>query len=96
MRNGIPEYSVAIAPMQTLLGELTARHGAKKVKLAKVLPDNTFWTKQLQYSFEQMKVLIATRVELTHLDSAQRLCFHTDASDHFNAAVLTQVPIKDQ
>ena len=95
MRNGIPEYSVAIAPMQTLLGELTARHGAKKVKLAKVLLDNTLWTKQLQASFEQMKVLIATRVELTHLDSAQRLCLHTDASDHFHAAVLTQVPIED-
>lgn len=37
--NGVPEYCVAMAHIQPSLGVLMARHGAKKVKLAKLVLD---------------------------------------------------------
>ena len=63
--------------------------------LCKVPLGDDVWTPALKKSFERVKHLIANRVELTHFDPAQRLCLHTDASDHYWAGVLTQVPLSD-
>ena len=95
MRSGIPNYTTAIGKLQALLLTLTAKHGAKKSRLAKVVLGTDLWTPDMQAEFDHIKTLILKRVELTHFDPAQRLCLHTDASDHYWAGVLTQIPLED-
>lgn len=95
MRNGIPRYTETTAPLQTLLQALMEKHGSKKTKLIKVMLTDDLWTKNLQVQFEVIKTQLATRVELNHLDTSMQLCLHTDASDLYHAAVLTQIPKKD-
>ena len=95
MRSGIPNYAQETGSLQALLLSLTAKHGAKKAQLTKVALGTDLWTSTMQSAFDNIKRLIAHRVELTHLDPAQSLCLHTDASDHYWAGVLTQVPPED-
>ena len=45
--------------------------------------------------FEEIKRLSADRVTLSHLDPDMRLCVNTEASEHYWAGVLTQIPQKD-
>lgn len=95
MRNGMTQFKNYIAPVQYLLKAKMAKQGAKKANLAKFLLDETLWTKEPQDSFDKMKELITKRVELAHLDPNKHLCLHTDATDHFHAAVPTQIPHED-
>ena len=95
MRKGIPEYNKNVGPLQALLLTLTKRHGSKKNALEKVRLGPTIWTPEIHKLFEDLKLLIAERVTLSHLDPAKRLCMNTDASEHYWAGVLTQIPIED-
>ena len=81
MRKGVPEHNNTVGPLQALLLTLTKRHGSEKNALEKVRLGPTIWTPDIHKLFEDLKLLIAERVKLSHLDPAKRLCMNTDASD---------------
>ena len=81
--------------MQTLLLTITKGHGSKKKALEKVQLGSDIWTPEVHKLFEDIKRLIADRVTLSHLDPDKQLCMNTDASDHYWAGVLTQIPLED-
>ena len=95
MRKGTPEYSKNVGPLQALLLTLTKRLGSKKNALEKVKLGPIIWTSNIHKLFEDLKLLIAERVTLSHLDPAKRLCMNTDSSEHYWAGVLTQIPQED-
>ena len=95
MCKGIPEYKKNVGPLQTLLLTLTKGHGSKKKALEKVQLGPDIWTPEVHNLFEDIKWLIADRVTLSHLDPDKQLCMNTDASDHYWAGVLTQIPLED-
>ena len=95
MCKGIPEYSRNVGPLQALLLTLTKRHRSKKNALEKVKLGPNIWTPDIHKLFEDLKFLIAERVTLSHLDPAKRLCMNTDASEHYWAGDLTQIPQED-
>ena len=68
MRKGIPKYNKNVGPLQALLLTLTKRHGSKKNALEKVKLGPNIWTPDIHKLFEDLKLLIAERVTLSHLD----------------------------
>lgn len=94
IRSGILDCAALTAPIQEFLTELKRLHGFRKPQLAKMILYPEVWTPELRNTFDQVKKVTTSRVNLTHLDCEQRLCISTDASELYYADVFTQVPVK--
>lgn len=98
MRRAIPEYNKHIAPLHKAMEDIYQMADGKRTRKAvsKIILQSTVWTKDLQYSFEDLKHAIYGAVELAHPDPEMQLCLFTDASDLHWSGVLAQIPRSDK
>eukprot|EP00736_Rhodelphis_marinus_P010817 Rmarinus@m.15248 len=92
IRDHLPEYARVTQPLTDLLNEsLEGLKRSRSVTSAVKLG----WTDDASRTFDEVKRLLLSAVELSHPDPEQRLELFTDASDLGWGAILTQVPTED-
>jgi hypothetical protein len=94
MRTAIPKYAELSDPLLRLSRQCQDDIGSSKQKLA-LYRLCKLWDAAVEMQFVQLRDAIVKKVTLSHPDSAQALCLHTDASQEFYAAVLTTMPVED-
>ena len=97
MRNGIPEFNVLTASLNSFLEKVYQEaKGRTKTKASRVLLDKLGWGPEESKCFLHVKEALKNQCMLSHVDQSKTLCLFTDASNTHWGAVLTQIPPEDK
>lgn len=87
----IPMLHEKIQPLRDILESAYEKPGSRKKKCIKRIPLSTVgWDVTNDKAFEQVREMLCNSVRISFLDTSKILCIHTDASDRFWSAIVTQ------
>jgi hypothetical protein len=94
LRTSVPNYAQLADPLLQMLRRCQDAVGKTKTRL-RSYGLSQLWGSDADRQFKDLRSAIVERVTLSHPDHGKALCMHTDASQDYYAAVLTQMPHED-
>jgi len=96
MSNSIPNFATRVAPLSKLLEEAYTRFGKRtKRSIKSIALSNLSWGTIHMQAFEDLQDTLRNAVKLSYPKQEMEICVHTDASDRFWSAVISQIPLED-
>jgi RNase H-like domain found in reverse transcriptase len=93
-RTSVPNYAQLADPLLQMLRRCQDAVGKAKTRL-RSYGLSQLWVSDADRQFKVLRSAIVERVTLSHADQGKALCMHTDASQDYYEAVLTQMPQED-
>jgi RNase H-like domain found in reverse transcriptase len=94
LRTAVPNYAQLADPLLQLLRRCQDAVGKTKTRPRSYGLSQLWWS-DADRQFKDLWSAIVERVTLSHPDLGQALCMHTDVSQEYYAAALTQMPQED-
>lgn len=91
MRQSTQEYTRIAAPLYSTLERAAKIAGSRKNKLVKVRLSDAEWSDKDVATFGDVRRALLKMVPLDYPKPTTELCLHTDASQDFLGAVVTQL-----
>jgi RNase H-like domain found in reverse transcriptase len=91
MRSAIPNYSKRVAPLQAALAKVSEGKSRRTKKDAAAVSLLHLWGPEEQAAFKDLQAAIMNSMTLAFPDPYKKMCVLTDASDCFDAGLVTQI-----